>query len=451
MSDAVEDALSALTAEVTPDDAEREAMWDAVADLTDRATAAIDELGYEAEVLHVGSTARDTWLAGERDIDLFVRFPQSIDRETLTDRGMAIGRAVLEDGQANYAEHPYITGTYDGFDVDIVPCIDVDDASQAQTAVDRTPFHNAYVADRIDEERATEVRLAKYLLSEIDAYGSDLKTRGFGGYLLELLILEYGSVKEWLEAVSDWHPPVYLDPADHGQTEFTDPLVVIDPTDPNRNVAAVTSRTQFARVQHYARTFLDEPGSEAFSRRTHEPLSDVDLVDQLETRGSEAVALRFDRPDLLDDQLFPQLRKTRAGVCNELDRLGFEVIRSTILAGEDELVILAECGVDKLPSIERHDGPPVHIHEHATRFVETYADAAVYGPYIEDGRYVIERERAIRTPRAFLESDRLFEVKLGDQLQDTLAEEYDVLVDEEMTALLPAFAEELAAYFDPAP
>lgn len=451
MSDAVEDALAALTAEVSPDDAERAAMWDAVADLTDRTTAAIDELGYDAEVLHVGSTARDTWLAGERDIDIFVQFPQSTDRDTLTEQGMAVGRAVLDDGQANYAEHPYIAGTYDGFDVDIVPCIAVDDASEAQTAVDRTPFHNAYVAERLDEERATEVRLAKYLLSKIDAYGSDLKTRGFGGYLLELIILEYGSVAEWLEAVADWTPSVHLDPADHGQTEFTDPLVVIDPTDPNRNVAAVTSRTQFARVQHYARTFLDEPGPDAFSIPNREPLTEDELLTELENRGTHIVALSFARPDLLNDQLYPQLRKSQTGIRDELNRIGFGVVRSDVLVDEEKLAILLECRVSTLPIIKRHEGPPVRIRDHAERFDRAYSDEAVYGPFIEDDRYVVEREREIRTPQAFLRDERLFDVKLGDQLRPVLEEDYTVVVDTELTELLPAFEEALAEYFEPVP
>lgn len=451
MSDAVEAALATLADEVTPDETEREAMWAAVDDLTERAEAAIKELGLDAEVLHVGSTARDTWLSGERDIDLFVRFQSSTDRDTLTEEGLAVGRAVLDHGFANYAEHPYISGTYDGFDVDIVPCMAVEDASKARTAVDRTPFHNEYVASRLDEELATQVRVAKQLLSTIEAYGSDLKTRGFGGYLLELLLLEYGSVKAWLEAVAEWMPPVKLDPADHGQRSFDDSLVVIDPTDPNRNVAAVTSPTQLARLQHYARDFLADPTPAAFEHPDRAPLGHGDLVSELEGRGTQALALRFDRPDLLDDQLFPQLRKTHDGIRDEFDRRGFDVVRSAILTDEDHLVVLLECEVAMLSTIERHEGPPVHMQEHADRFIETYQDASVYGPFIEDGRYVIERDRDIRTPQGFLRSDRLFEVKIGEQLTEQLEEDYTVLVDEELTELLPAFEVQLAEYFDPFP
>ncbi len=452
MSDAVDTVLANLAAVTTPTDAEREAMWLAVAELIERTEAAIADLGIEATVLHVGSTARGTWLSGDRDIDIFVRFPNGTDREKLTDGGLSVGRAVLDDGKANYAEHPYIAGTYDEFDVDIVPCVAVEDASLAETAVDRTPFHNEYVGDRLDEELTIDVRIAKHLLTNIDAYGSNLRTCGFGGYLLELLILEHDGIRPLLEEIVDWQPPVQYDLKDHAASSFDDPLVVIDPTDPNRNVAAVTAASQLARVQHYARAFLDEPASDTFTLPVRSPLSDAELIDEIETRGGELIALIFDRPDLVDDQLWPQLRKTRAGISGELDRRGFDVLRTATLATDNRLALLFECAVPKLSRIERHEGPPLAFKAHAERFLETYrGEEAVYGPFIEGDRYVIERERTIRTPRAFLASDRLFDVRIGDQLEPVLESGYDVLIDEDLIELLPSFGEELSAYFEPIP
>lgn len=451
MSDAVDAALADLADEVVPTDAERAAMWAAVDALTDRVVAAIDDLGLDAEALHVGSTARGTWLAGERDIDLFVRFPAGIDRQTLADDGLAVGRAVLDDAEANYAEHPYIAGTYNGFDVDIVPCVAVPDASEAETAVDRTPFHNAYVSERLNDDLATDIRVAKRMLSKINAYGSDLRTRGFGGYLLELLVLEHDGIRPLFEAIAKWRPPVRLDPADHGSRAFDDPLVVIDPTDPTRNVAAVTAPEQLARAQHYARRFLDEPSPGSFAPPEHAPISAAGLSTELEDRGTHPIALVFDRPDLIDDQLWPQLRKTRGGLNDELDRRGFDVVRSAILTTDARIAILVECGVAKLPRIERHEGPPLAFDEHAERFFQTYVDTEVYGPFIEGDRYVVERERNHRTPRSVLASDTLFDVRLGDQLVEVLEEDYDVIAGEELAELLPEFAEQLAAFFEPAP
>lgn len=63
---------------VDPTPAERRALAAAASRLTERAEAAIAELPVAADVVQVGSTARGTWVAGDRDIDLFVRFPSDL-------------------------------------------------------------------------------------------------------------------------------------------------------------------------------------------------------------------------------------------------------------------------------------------------------------------------------------------------------------------------------------
>ena len=115
---------------VTPEADERERLAAAVATLTDRAEVALADHDVDGDVLQVGSTARGTWLAGDRDIDLFVRVPTEYDRADLERIGLAIGHEVLPEGHEEYAEHPYVTGEYDGFDVDLVPCYAVERATE---------------------------------------------------------------------------------------------------------------------------------------------------------------------------------------------------------------------------------------------------------------------------------------------------------------------------------
>ena len=244
MSDEFDAVVARVRERVTPD-AEERARLEAVADeVVERARAAVADLDVDAAVVRVGSTARGTWTAGDRDVDVFVRFPPSLDRERLEAYGLRVGHAAVPNGHEEYAEHPYVKGTVDGYDVDLVPCYAVDDATEAQSAVDRTPFHTRYVEDRIDDELAADVRVAKRFLKAVGVYGSDLKTRGFSGYLTELLVVEYGGFRPLVEAVaSDWHPPVRFDPEGHGRTEFDDPLVFVDPTDPERNCSRTRATT----------------------------------------------------------------------------------------------------------------------------------------------------------------------------------------------------------------
>ena len=452
----LEAVVAAVDDEVRPDRAERERLAAAVDELRTRVERAVEDelppaVAAETDVLQVGSTARGTWLSGDRDIDLFVRFPTSLDRAELEEYGLVVGREVLPEGHEEYAEHPYVTGTVDGFDVDLVPCYDVEDASSTRSAVDRTPFHNAYLRARITDGLARDVRVFKRFLKAIGAYGSNLRTRGFSGYLTELLVLEYDGVVPLLEAAGNWHPPVEFDPEGHGNRDHDDPLVVVDPTDPARNVAAVCSAANVARLQHYARVVVDDPRVERFVEEEPTPLSERAVREHLRRRETTPLAVRFDAPDLVDDQLYPPLEKTLGGLEGELGRLGFGVLRAEAFADE-HAVLLFEVETATLPAVERHEGPPVHVRAHAEGFFEAYADDEdVYGPFIGGERYVVERPREWTDIRAFLAGDAVFGVALGKHVESALREGYEVLVGDEVAGLAAEFGEVLARYFEPRP
>jgi len=446
---------------VTPESAERDRLERVVADLVAETEAAVADLPVGAEVVHVGSTARNTWLAGDRDIDLFVSFPPDLDRESLEEYGLQVGHAVLPESHEEYAEHPYVVGEYGGFEVDLVPCYAVADASEVRSAVDRTPFHSQYLETRLDDALAGDVRVCKQFLTGVGVYGSDLRMRGFSGFLTELLVLEFGGFRPLAEAAADWHPPVEFDPEDHGAATFEDPLVVVDPTDPERNVAAVCSAENVARLQHYARDLLSEPREALFEPRDPDPFEAADVREAIADRETSPVALRFDAPEVVADQLWPQLEKSREGIAGELERRGFDVIRSAAFAeaGGDigtaratgDAALLFELEVTERPRVERHEGPPVHVRDHARDFYAAYADTDAYGPFIEGDRYVVEREREHTSAAALLEGEAVFDVALGAHVESSLREGYDLLVGDDVAALAEGFGTGLARYFAPEP
>ncbi|TKX70014.1 CCA tRNA nucleotidyltransferase [Halorubrum sp. SP9] len=475
--DELEAVLSRVRERVLPEPEERERLRETAAELTERAREAIADLPVEADVVQVGSTARGTWVAGDRDIDLFVRFDADLDRAELEEYGLEVGHAVLPDGHEEYAEHPYVKGSHEGFDVDLVPCHDVERAAELVSAVDRTPFHDAYLSARLDDDLAADVVLAKAFLKGIGAYGSDLRTEGFSGYLTELLVLELGGFVPLVESARSWHPPVEFDPEGHAERTFDDPLVVVDPTDPTRNVAAVLSATNLARFQHYARELLAAPGEGFFEPEKPEPLSSAEVRDHLDRRETTPVAVLFDAPDVVDDQLWPQLRRSLDGIVGGLNEHGFDVLRATAMtdaagatgtAGADDpgettesdgsdgptrAALYAELEVTERPAVERHDGPPVAVRKHAASFYESYVDDVdpdTYGPFIDGDRYVVEREREFATVREYLESDAASDVALGAQVEPAF-DDRDVLVGGAVATLAPAFGRPLREFYEPRP
>lgn len=472
----LESVLSTVEKRVTPDAAERARFEQIAEELRERTRAALAELDVDGDVVLVGSTARGTWLSGDRDIDMFVRLPAELDRTELVQHGLTIGHEVLPEGREEYAEHPYVKGTYEGFDVDLVPCYDVADAEHIQSAVDRTPFHSQYLEENLDDELARDVRFAKRFLKGIGAYGSDLRTRGFSGYLTELLVCEYDGFVPLIEAAAEWQPPVKLDPEDHGQETFDDSLVVIDPTDPERNVAAVLSAENVARFQHYCRELLAEPRVELFFPPERESLSTAELRRHVRERRTTPVAVVFDAPDVVDDQLWPQLHRTLGGVIDGLGDHGFDVFRADVFVEEtgapaDEqgtAVLFFELVSPTVPAVSRHVGPPVSVRGHAEGFYEKYAARSqsdgekseggedghasnrLYGPFLVENRYIVERPREFTDAGEYLRSEALMEVRTGAQVEDAL-QGREVHLGDEVEALVETFGRDLAAYFDPRP
>lgn len=455
MTESFETVVARARERATPAATERERLERVVDDVVERAERAIESRSVDADVVHVGSTVRETWVAGDRDVDVFVRFPPTIDRTDLERYGLAIGNEVLPDSREEYAEHPYVTGEVGDIAVDLVPCYRVESATDIRSAVDRTPFHTRYLDRRLDDRLAADVRVLKTFLAGIGVYGSDLRTRGFSGYLSELLVLEHGGFGELIEAAADWVPPIRFDPEGHGTNAFDASLVVIDPTDPGRNVAAVLSTTQLARFQHYARELLADPRDELFEESEPDPVGRERIREAIDARGTTPIVLRFSVPGLVDDQLYPQLEKSSAGIGRALDDRGFCVLRRDAFAAEGvengECVLLFELAVAERPQVERHEGPPVSVREHARSFYRTYAESEAYGPFVDGDRYVVEREREFTSARAFLDSDALFGVSLGTDVETALNAEYDLLVGHDLAELTPAFGLELARYFSPRP
>jgi tRNA nucleotidyltransferase (CCA-adding enzyme) len=206
-----------------------------------------------------GSSGRGTFMKGDKDIDVFVLFPEDVEREELEQRGLEIGEKVFKEFcgeyRVEYAEHPYTKGEIDGHKVEVVPCYDTD-PDEIQSAVDRSPHHAQWVRNNLEEEQRKDVVILKAFLRAEGIYGSSLKTRGFSGYLCEILLQEYGGFSQLIENASEWSEREVLDPEGHHEgglpeelkEKFSDDsLVVVDPVDPERNVASVLAEENYCR------------------------------------------------------------------------------------------------------------------------------------------------------------------------------------------------------------
>lgn len=367
-----------------------------------------------------GSAARGTYLADRLDIDLFLLFPPDLPREKLRDEGMALGRAVLTDPTTRYAEHPYLRGRYEGFAVDAVPGYAIDDPSRPLSPVDRTPFHQAYLASRESAEHVVQIRLAKQFLRVLGVYGSEARTEGFSGYLLELLVLEFGSFRGLLRAARSWRVPVRLAPPGKEPPRLPEEiaLVLADPVDPNRNVATALSRRNLGLTILAAGAYLDGPDERWFVPRPVAPLARAEGLRRMHERETHVVAVRLARPAVVDDTLVPQVRKAERSVAEELARAGFTVVASASATGSEEVVLLTELAYPLRPAVRRRDGPPAGI-DRVGSFLDKWTAAGapvLQGPYVrDDGSLAVETRTDVRDAESFL-AEALPRLSLGKNL-----------------------------------
>ena len=367
-----------------------------------------------------GSAARATFLADRLDIDLFLLFPVDLSDDRLREEGLALGREFLGSPTTRYAEHPYLRGTFDGFTVDAVPGFAVADPSRPRSPVDRTPFHQEYLAARETPALASEIRLAKQFLRALGVYGSEARTEGFSGYLLELLVLQFGSFRGLLRAARKWTVPVRLVPPEREPPRLPDDvaLVLPDPVDPNRNVASALSRRNLGIVIVSARAYLDRPERAWFELRPTLTFPKADAQRRVRERGSHVTVVRLPRPELVDDTLFPQLRKAERAITEELVRSGFTVIGSASAAGPQSLVVAIELAYPSRPVVRVHGGPPAGL-DRAGDFLATWPsgrEEVLQGPYVRaDGRLEVETRQAECDVEPFLR-DRLPRLSLGKHL-----------------------------------
>lgn len=344
---------------------------------------------YELDAKLMGSVAKDTFLAGDKDLDIFIFFPASYSKQRLEKEALAVGKAVFQKFkgatyEVSYAEHPYTRGKIKGFKVEIVPAYAIEDTSQLLSAVDRTPFHTAFVREHLFQ--TNEVRLLKRFMKGTGSYGSDLKTRGFSGYLCELLVIKYGSFENVLRASKDWSDGQVL----HVSADFSEkeqrqvrlafeqqPLIFIDPTDENRNVAAVLSAEKMAIFMYHARKFLEHP-SEKFFFPPVAKINKSQLHSELKKKGRDIVVLLFKHPGVIDDILYPQLRKLRDTLFSQLKAEEFVAERLFVFADKDtkEAGISIELASDTLSKSRIVRGPSIfNPNDHQDNFIEKHTHA----------------------------------------------------------------------------
>jgi tRNA nucleotidyltransferase (CCA-adding enzyme) len=163
-----------------------------------------------------------------------------------------------------------------------------------------------------------------------------------------------------------------------------------------------------------------------------------ELKRELEKRGSTIVFLAFGKVDAVSDVLWGQLYKSQRSLSKLVQLNDFNILRNIPWSDEKTLnMFIFELEQRILPPIKKHFGPPLEKEHECEKFLMKHLNnlGTVSGPYIEDGRWVVEIRRKYTDAVALL-SDRLKDggrnAGVAEGISQVLKKGFKVLVNEEI-------------------
>lgn len=335
--------------------------------------AELSHLSIDAVASVGGSYAKDTWLSGDFDVDVFVKFGKKYEhKKDISD--------LLESALLNF--NPVrIHGSRDYFHIkneikfEVVPVIKISKNESAENVTDFSPLHVSWVKKN-GKDLKDDIRLAKLFCKSAKCYGAESYIRGFSGHVLDILVIHYRGFLKLLRAAKKWQPKVILDPEKHHKpssilfnlnTSKTEgPLVLVDPVQPDRNAASALNEENFDRFVHSANAFLNNPSSDFF------------VIHHFDPESYDGFVLSFESKTGKEDVVGAKIVKVFNFLKTELE--DFNILDSGWEWDKSKNGFFwFKLGNTKLSKSFTHKGPPVN-NPHASVFRKKYANC-----YVKDG------------------------------------------------------------------
>lgn len=264
-----------------------------------------------------GSYAKGTWLPKDADIDIFIKFKKSTSEEKFEKISRKIGFQALKkySPYVRYSEHPYVEANIKKTKINVVPFYDVK-IGQWKSSADRSSFHTRFMKKSLTSKMQNEVRILKQFLKSNKIYGAEIAKQGFSGYISEVLILNYKTFENVIKQISDIKEDQII-----GKTtkKFDTPIVIIDPIDKNRNLAAAISEENIGKFVLIARAFQEKPSLKFFKRRKTAITT---------KHWNNVLVVKFAYNERSPDVIWGQIKRANATLSAQLDLAGFNVVRS---------------------------------------------------------------------------------------------------------------------------
>ena len=353
-----------------------------------------------------GSYAKDTWLKGNHDVDIFVRFPY----DKYKDKDIS---NVLKNRLKKYK---VVHGSRDYFQIkkrdyifELIPVLDIKNVKEAVNITDVSPLHTKWVKENLNNN--DNVRLIKKFCKAQNVYGAESYIRGFSGYVLEILIVYYKTFFDLVKNAANWKENIVIDVEKFYKNkeealnklnkDKLNCLIVIDPVQKDRNAAAALSEEKFERFVEKCKEFMRNPSDEFFVEKK---ISIRDL--KLESGDNNLLTIKVWPLKGKKDIIGSKLLKCFIYINKKLNEEGFKVVKSDWEFNNKALFwFYVKNNIVSL--FKKHYGPPHNEEKHVEEFLKKWKD------------YEIKRNE----DRLYINVARKF-IELNDFVKDLLKDKY---------------------------
>lgn len=306
-----------------------------------------------------GSFAKDTWLSKDADIDIFIRFKKTVSEDKFEKISKKIGFNSLKKyfPYVRYSQHPYVEAKIKNTKINIVPFYDVK-SGEWKSAADRSPFHTKFMEKSLTSKMRNEVRILKTFLKSNKIYGAEIAKQGFSGYISEVLILQFGSFENLIKSISKIGENQVI-----GKTskKFETSIVVIDPIDSNRNLAAAISDENIGKFILISRAFRERATLEFFNNKKSKISKKY---------WNNLLVVKFDFKIRSPDIIWGQIKRTTSTLSTQLELGGFTVLRSKSFTDQQkEVCLFFFLESTKISQIYSKKGPDFFREDNSKSFI----------------------------------------------------------------------------------
>jgi len=308
-----------------------------------------------------GSFAKDTWLKGAHDIDIFVKFNYQKYKNKSNELSQILHKQIKKLKPIKlHGSRDYFQVKNKNLTFELIPILDIKNASQAKNITDISPLHSKWV--KRTNNIQDQIRLTKAFSKAQNIYGAESHLQGLSGYALEVLTIHYKSFNNLIKKASKWKPKTIIDPEkllknpiiELNKSKTHSPLILVDPVDKTRNVTAALSKEKYNLLIKSCKSYLKNPSKKFFIKKLEKIPKGAIILEVTPKKG---------KPDAIGGKLYSLFNKIKKQIILE----GFKIKKSGFIFNQ-ETTFWFLLTSNKLPKTKLFRGPPIKNKKHLIRF-----------------------------------------------------------------------------------